>query len=608
MNLPKKIVVALGAVVLVGTIVIKLLLPPLYVSASRQFYAKNYDQAARLFFKQLRKPGALEEYSRFYLAESYFELGGYDLALEEYEKIEQKFPKGRFAKEVFTKRYFCYRGLYKLNKLNPEELLAIAKQFYQDNKIVDALEAASTTALRTDVTRGQYREAVYYRGLCRLFLRDFTNAERDLLRTVHWPGYGISSLYYLATLHRTKDNFYRAINYYRQVYSSAPGGSLADDAMYWTGFCYENLRNYAAAHQYYLRTAARYPRSNFADDCWWRIGIYYYRLGNYRTANYYFRNGFARQPGKDLSPELAYFAAKSARKINNMEQRETYLKEASKYYFSSFYGKRAAEVLGVTEDIKPLIPSKNNFVLENKNFKFFVKHKLYRDAERELQYVTKGLLEEQRVSTDQVIAMLAYEGEKYNDSIRLSAPLLLKTWRENKPAPVTWWALSFPRAYWEKVNRYGHKYKIDPYFALAVMREESLMNPEIVSAAQAIGLMQIIPETGQNLFTVLKRADFDKKKLFDPETNIELGLLYLSRLMKENKGNPYYVLAAYNAGQQAISKWIDRRPATYYIDEFIERVPYGETRMYVKRVMNTYLTYKIIYESNINPKYFRLEL
>lgn len=608
MNLPKKIVIASAAIILAGAIVIKLLPPPLYVSASRQFYAKNYDQAARLFFKQLRNPGALEEYSRFYLAESYFELGGYDLALEEYEKIEQKFPKGRFAKEIFTKRYFCYRGLYKLNKLKPAELLVIAKYFYQENKISDALEAAAYTAQREDVNRGQYREAVYYRGLCRLFLRDFINAEKDLLLSSRWPGYGISSLYYLATLHRTKDNFYRAINYYQQVYRLAPAGKLADDAMYWTGFCYENLRNYSAAHQYYLKTANSYPGSNFADDCWWRIGIYYYRLGNYRTANYYFRNGFTRQPGKDLSPELAYFAAKSARKINKMEQREVYLKEAAKYYFSSFYGKRAKEVLGITENIKPLIPTQNSFELDNRKFKFFVRHKLYRDAERELQYMTKDLPEEQRVSTDPVIAMLAYQGEKYNDCIRLSAPLLLKTWRENKPAPVTWWALSFPRGYWDKVSRYANKYKVDPYFALAVMREESLMNPEIVSSAQAIGLMQIIPETGQNLFTILKRADFDKKKLFDPETNIELGVLYLSRLMKENKGNPYYVLAAYNAGPQALNKWSARRPATDDIDEFIERIPYGETRMYVKRVMNTYLTYKIIYESNINPKYFRLEL
>jgi soluble lytic murein transglycosylase len=221
--------------------------------------------------------------------------------------------------------------------------------------------------------------------------------------------------------------------------------------------------------------------------------------------------------------------------------------------------------------------------------------------------LSKNLIGPARVTVDPVIAMLAYRGEKYNDCIRYMAPLLAKAWYK-EDVSITWWALSFPRGYWDMVVKYAHKYKVDPYFVLAVMREESLMNPEIISSAKAIGLMQIIPETGQQLFTVLHRKDFEQKKLFDPETNIQLGTLYLSQLLKEYKGNLYYTLAAYNAGPKALQKWLNKRSAQDDIDEFIERIPYGETRMYVKRVMNTYYTYQKIYCSDINPKYFKIQL
>lgn len=579
-----------------------------YVIAYQAFYYKDYKNSAKLFYRILRRPGPLEEYVRYYLAESYFQMGGYDLAAEELEKLKQKYPKSRFDLEIKKQRYFCYRGLNQLKKLNCAELITIIKIFYNDNKIYDALEAAKYLALRTDITPAQLRETIYYRALCNLFLRNFETAKKDLWLAARWPGYGTSALFYLATLHRTVDEFYPAINYYQKVYRLAPGGSLADDALYWTGFCYENLRNYPAAHQYYLRTAAGYPRSNFADDCWWRIGIYYYRLGHYRTASYYFRNGYARQPGKDLSAELAYFAAKTARKLNNLDQREIYLKAAAKYYFNSFYGKRAVDVLGITENIKPAVPTANKYKIDSENFNFFIKNKLYADAERELLFLSRDLSAEQRVTIDPLIASIAFYAEKYNDSIRYMAPLLAKTWYQKEPALVSWWALSFPRGYWETVLKYSRKYNVDPYFALSVMREESLMNPEIVSSAQAIGLMQIIPETGRDLGKILHRRDIDKQKLFDPEVNINLGILYLSRLFKEYKGNIYYVLCAYNAGPKALKKWIGRRQPNDDIDEFIERIPYGETRMYVKRVMNTYLTYKMIYESGINPKYFKIQL
>lgn len=146
----------------------------------------------------------------------------------------------------------------------------------------------------------------------------------------------------------------------------------------------------------------------------------------------------------------------------------------------------------------------------------------------------------------------------------------------------------YPLAYWPIVREMSDKYGIDPLIPLSVMREESRYDPEAASVAGALGLMQLMPETAHKIAgssVPLK----GRLVMRDITTNITIGAYYLSFLQKEFGSFPE-TIAAYNAGPDKTREWLKEGLYKAH-DEFIEDIPYNETRHYVKRVMLTYFSY-----------------
>jgi soluble lytic murein transglycosylase len=154
------------------------------------------------------------------------------------------------------------------------------------------------------------------------------------------------------------------------------------------------------------------------------------------------------------------------------------------------------------------------------------------------------------------------------------------------------WELAHPRPYRKLVERHARERDVDPFWVWSIMREESGFNPRIVSWANAIGLMQIIPATGRLL---ARRAGIagDREALKRPEVAINLGSLYLSRLLAKHDQVPL-ASAGYNAGGGAVAKW-RRELGRLPIDEFVERIPYDEARGYAKRVTRSLARYTWLY-------------
>ncbi|NWF53024.1 MAG: transglycosylase SLT domain-containing protein [Nitrospirae bacterium] len=152
----------------------------------------------------------------------------------------------------------------------------------------------------------------------------------------------------------------------------------------------------------------------------------------------------------------------------------------------------------------------------------------------------------------------------------------------------------YPLAYWDFVESISQKYDIDPFLVISIIREESMFNPGAKSIAGALGLMQLIPQTAFWLEKNLRLGIENTSEICDIKNNISLGAYYLSILKKEF-GDYAYVIAAYNAGEERVRKWYQK--GNYKsIDEFIEDIPFRETRNYVKRVMTTmYFGYKKIF-------------
>jgi soluble lytic murein transglycosylase len=160
--------------------------------------------------------------------------------------------------------------------------------------------------------------------------------------------------------------------------------------------------------------------------------------------------------------------------------------------------------------------------------------------------------------------------------------------RGGAPVDIGLWMLAYPRAHWEIVTREAARADVDPLLVLAVMREESRFHAGAVSVAGAVGLMQLMPSTARGMDPTVTPDG-----LTDPETSIRLGTTYLARRLRDFGGDVALALAAYNAGAGAARRFAQFRGAD--TDEFIERIPFSETRAYVQRVLESYGIYRWLY-------------
>jgi soluble lytic murein transglycosylase len=164
-------------------------------------------------------------------------------------------------------------------------------------------------------------------------------------------------------------------------------------------------------------------------------------------------------------------------------------------------------------------------------------------------------------------------------------------------APGDFWRLLFPLPYRSLLERYSRIQDIDPFLVAGLIRQESEFNPEAVSPAKAYGLTQIMPATGRALLKVSRRR-FRPGILFRPEVNLRLGTTYLRHMYDQNSAKWELTLAAYNAGGSRVQNWITwgeyREPA-----EFIETIPFTETRNYVFAVLRNAQIYRKLYAEGV---------
>lgn len=149
--------------------------------------------------------------------------------------------------------------------------------------------------------------------------------------------------------------------------------------------------------------------------------------------------------------------------------------------------------------------------------------------------------------------------------------------------------LYYPLVYWPEVEEAAKGKGIDPYLVLSVMREESRFASDARSIAGALGLMQLMPQTAQQLKKGANVRLAGAADLYEPEINIRLGAHYLNALV-QRMGSIPLALAAYNGGEEAVRDWLGKGEYRT-VDEFIEDIPYDETRDYVKKVLTSYFEY-----------------
>ncbi|MEO5656471.1 MAG: transglycosylase SLT domain-containing protein [Nitrospiria bacterium] len=165
--------------------------------------------------------------------------------------------------------------------------------------------------------------------------------------------------------------------------------------------------------------------------------------------------------------------------------------------------------------------------------------------------------------------------------------------RGDAALPSAVWRRAYPTHLLDPIRSLGGD-RVDPFLVAGLIREESVYDPRAVSPVGALGLMQIMPDTGRRMARAAGLTDFTVDQLLTSEVNITLGVRYLAGLLERFAGNEAYAVAAYNAGPEAVIKWIESgRPRA--IEEFIEEIPFVETRGYVKRVLRSKWRYETLY-------------
>ena len=155
--------------------------------------------------------------------------------------------------------------------------------------------------------------------------------------------------------------------------------------------------------------------------------------------------------------------------------------------------------------------------------------------------------------------------------------------------------LRYPTEYEDIVLKYSDMYGVDQYLVYSIIRSESNYTKNAVSNKGAIGLMQIMPDTGSWVAEKLKLENFTSEDLFDTEKNIMIGVWYFKYLLDKFDGEISLAVAAYNAGPTNVNKWLSQKEYSENGDK-LNVIPFEETRKYEEKVMNTYAMYKRIYQ------------
>jgi soluble lytic murein transglycosylase len=341
----------------------------------------------------------------------------------------------------------------------------------------------------------------------------------------------------------------------------------------------------------YARLAKKYPRSKQGREAAWRIAWIRYRQGHWKES----ADAFSRLAGRSKHQERTaarYWQARSLERAGSTVSARKIYRQILETEPTEYYAHWAERHLGMQPPATPggdSIEASPLVVIATEiapgDFHLTRARELQAADLRSLARAELKAFERSQEMTRTLARFLvdsypAVDG--YRDAIRLAPKAGAKS-RE----------ILYPLAFWPMVRQHTRQNGIDPFMVLALMRQESLFDPAARSSADARGAMQLLPRTAEQVAEKLGRPS-PVAYLYEPEVNIPLGIAHLAELHSRYGGNWLEILAAYNGGEGAVTKW-QQRFGNLDGDEFVESITYRETRDYVKRVFTHYRHYQELY-------------
>ncbi|TAL10634.1 MAG: tetratricopeptide repeat protein [Nitrospirae bacterium] len=339
-----------------------------------------------------------------------------------------------------------------------------------------------------------------------------------------------------------------------------------------------------------------------APEGYYRAGWLFYKNGRFEEAARSFDQAIRVQPGGPFSVPALYWKARSLEKSGETQKAAVVFRALCGDAPLSYYCQiaRARPVAALTNGVNGASDGVSFAGLDPKERPVAGDAHYQRAVELRMVGLLREAGEEAAVLIGQIggdrgeilwmAGLLKGFGEYHRalKLVQLTFPDVLE--RGASGVPSSFWELAYPQGLLPTIQA-ATTNGVDPYLVAAVIREESVYNPDAVSPAGALGLMQVMPQTGQMVAGRLGGESFSRERLFDPRYNIRLGSWYLGYLAEKFDHNPIYMVAAYNAGPEAVAKWVQQFGGVEP-DEFIESIPYTETRLYVKRVLRSHREYR----------------
>jgi soluble lytic murein transglycosylase len=440
---------------------------------------------------------------------------------------------------------------------------------------------------------------------CHYFSKRLRNARDGLLPLTKGVERQGEALYFYALAVRDLGDHATYLAIIKRLVSEFPDERWAEESLNHLATHYILLDRDADADATLRDLLGRFPKSQYAARAAWKTGWRAYRQQDYADAIQIFERAAADFPRADYRPAWLYWTGRAYAALKNPALADERYMLAATDYLNSYYGRLSVAELGGRTPAPRVVsdqpaagppPPPNGPIV-----RMLLEHRRYEDARRELRYA-------QRVWTDSpaVQATLAYvnhaDGLGKTGALRFALlrgaitmmrrayPQFMAAGGEELPREIL--AVIFPLAYWDLIQKHAAARGLDPYLVAALVAQESTFSPEIRSAANATGLMQLMGPTARQYARKLGLR-YSSALLTNPEANVRMGTAFFADLVK-TFGSVHLALASYNAGERPVRRWMAERPGVPR-EEFIDDIPYPETQNYVKRILGTADDYRRLY-------------
>ncbi|HEX3587437.1 MAG TPA: transglycosylase SLT domain-containing protein [Candidatus Angelobacter sp.] len=414
------------------------------------------------------------------------------------------------------------------------------------------------------------------------------------------------ALYYLAEIARDKDDGQKNRDFVAQLRTLAPDSPWMTEALMSAGNMYMLRRDYETAIPFYAEIYQRQKNGKQAPFTHWKTAWLTYRMGKKDDAKRLFEEQLSMYPNSAEVPNAIYWLGRMAESEGDKKLARAYYQKLADNYRYFYYANLArGRMAGVGDELvdPPLLeslprpaepphdwdPPADN--VRAQKAQLLANAALYDFAVAEMQAASAGSPPWEAKSVAEIYNQ---QGSYIRaiETLKRAVPGYFAADIPQIPRPV--WEGLFPRPFWQELTRDAAANQLDPHIVASLIRQESEFNPSAISTANAMGLMQLLPKVGKDLAKEMKIHHFSPDDLLVADTNLRLGTRYFRQMVDHFGGQVEYALAAYNAGSERVDDW--RKNGNFAdVEEFVESIPFTQTREYVQAIMRNAVIYKLLY-------------